>query len=167
MKKLLMIIPLVILLCFTFGCQKQAEEVAEEVGVKALSNEDVAAIKALGPALDEAALAGDWDAVVALFTEDGMWMGPNSPITQGHSAMMDLLESSGMTVTEHKVELVEVDGCGDIAYGRATWVETFSIEGVAEPIKEEGKILAIFRKQPDGSWRIAFWMWNSDLPLPE
>ena len=29
MKKLLMVIPLVILLCFTFGCQKQAEEVAE------------------------------------------------------------------------------------------------------------------------------------------
>jgi len=30
MKKLLMIIPLVILLCFTFSCQKQGEEVAEE-----------------------------------------------------------------------------------------------------------------------------------------
>jgi len=29
MKKILMIIPLVILLCFTFGCQKQGEEVAE------------------------------------------------------------------------------------------------------------------------------------------
>jgi len=30
MKKLLMIIPLVILICFTFGCQKQTEELAEE-----------------------------------------------------------------------------------------------------------------------------------------
>ena len=30
MKKLLMIIPLVFLLCLTFSCQKQAEEVAEE-----------------------------------------------------------------------------------------------------------------------------------------
>ncbi len=44
MKKLLMIIPLVILLCFTFGCQ-QGEEMTKEVGVKALSDEDVAAIK--------------------------------------------------------------------------------------------------------------------------
>jgi ketosteroid isomerase-like protein len=30
MKKLLMILPLVFLLCFTFGCQKQGEKVAEE-----------------------------------------------------------------------------------------------------------------------------------------
>ena len=159
MKKLLMVLPLVFLLCFTFCCQ-QGEEVAEEVGVAPLSDEDVAAIKALGPALDKAALAGDWDAVDALFTEDVVMMGPNSP-------MMEMLESSGMTVTEHKVELVEVDGYGDIAYGRGIWVEAFTIEDVAEPIKDEGKILGIFRKQSDGSWLIAVWSWNSDLPLPE
>jgi len=166
MKKLLTVIPLVILLCFTFGCQK-GEEAAEEPGVKALSDEDVAAIKALGPALDEAALAGDWDAVNVLFTEDVVMMGPNSPIIQGRSALIEMMKSLGMTVTEHVVELVEVDGYGDIAYGRATWKETFSIEGVDEPIKEEGKILGIFRKQPDSSWLIAVWMWNSDVPLPE
>ncbi|NIM59869.1 MAG: hypothetical protein GTO16_13160, partial [Candidatus Aminicenantes bacterium] len=42
MKKLLSVIPLVILLCFTFGCQ-QGEEVAEEpvVDVEA----DIAALK--------------------------------------------------------------------------------------------------------------------------
>ncbi len=166
MKKLLMIIPLVILLCFTFGCQ-QGEEVTEEAGVKALSDEDVAAIKALGPALDKSALAGDWDAVGSLFTEDVVMMGPNSPIIQGRSTLLEVMKSSGMTVTEHVVELVEVDGYGDIAYGRATWKEAVSIEGVPEPIKEEGKILGIFRKQPDNSWLIGAWMWNSDLPLPE
>lgn len=32
MKKLLMVIPLVILLCFTFSCQKQGEDVTEEIG---------------------------------------------------------------------------------------------------------------------------------------
>ena len=166
MKKLFIVLPLVFLLCFTFGCQK-GEEVAEEVGAKPLSAEDVAAIKAIGPALDEAVLAGDWDAVSALFTEDVVMMGPNSPIIQGRSALMELLESSGMTVSEHMVKIVEVDGYGDIAYGRATWKESFSIEGVAEPIKEEGKILAIFRKQSDGSWLMAVEMWNSDLSFPE
>ena len=132
-----------------------------------LSDEDVAAIKALGTALDKAALAGDWKTLVELFTEDVVMMGPNSPIIQGRSALMEMLESSAMTVTEHVVEIVEVDGYGDIAYGRAKWKETFSVDGMAEPIKEEGKILGIFRKQPDGSWLISVWMWNSDLPLPE
>jgi uncharacterized protein (TIGR02246 family) len=166
MKKLLMVLPLVFLLCFAFSCQK-AEEVAEEPGVKALSDEDIAAIKAWGPALDKAALADDWNAVVALFAEDGMWMGSNSSIVQGHSAMMEMIESLGMKVTEHKVDFIEVDGYGDIAYARGTYVENYSIEGVEEPIKDEGKTLAILRKQPDGTWLVAIWMWSSNLPLPE
>jgi len=40
MKKLLMVIPLVFLLCFTFSCQQQGEEVAEGV----LTEEEVNAI---------------------------------------------------------------------------------------------------------------------------
>jgi uncharacterized protein (TIGR02246 family) len=132
-----------------------------------LSDEDVAAIKAWGPALDKAALAGDWDAVVALFTEDGMWMGANGPIVQGHPAMMETIESLGMKVTEHKVDFVEVDGYGDIAYARGTYAENFSVKGAEEPIKDEGKALGILRKQPDGSWLVAIWMWSSDLPLAE
>ena len=166
MKKLFMVLPLVFLLCFTFGCQ-QAEERAEEPGLKALSDEDVAAIKAIGPALDKAVLAGDWDAIDTLFTEDVVMMGPNSPIIHGRTTLLEVIKSSGMTVTEHVVEIIDVDGYEDIAYGRATWKETFSIEGVAEPVREEGKILGIFRKQADGSWLIAVWMWSSDLPLPE
>ena len=42
MKKLLMIIPLVILLCFTFSCQKQGEEVdieAEKAKVQSVLNQ--------------------------------------------------------------------------------------------------------------------------------
>lgn len=134
---------------------------------KQLSAEDIAAIKALGPALDNAALDGDWKTLVELFTEDAVLMGPNNPLIKGRSALMELIESLGISFTEHKVEFVEVDGYGDIAYGRAIWAETVRIKGVAEPIREEGKILAIFRKQPDGSWLMAVEMWNSDLPLPE
>ena len=166
MKKLITIIPLVILLCFTFGCQ-QDEEMAEEVGVKPLSDEDVAAIKALGPALDKAALAKEWDTILSLFTEDSMLMGPNMPVIKGRSGHRAFIESLKPSHTEHKVEFLEVDGYGDIAYARGTGVETFSIEGVEEPIKDEGKFLGILRKQADGSWLIAIWMWNSDLPLPE
>jgi uncharacterized protein (TIGR02246 family) len=166
MKKLLLILPMVFLLCFAFSCQK-AEEVAEEPGVKTLSDEDIAAIKAIGPAMDKAVLAGDLDAALALFAEDVMVMGPNSPTFQGRSTWLEMVNSLGMTVTEHVLEFVEVDGYGDIAYARGNWVEAFSIEGVEEPIKDEGKALGILRKQPDGSWLIAVWCWNTDLPLPE
>lgn len=164
MKKLFMVVPLVFLLCFAFSCQK-GEEATEELAVKALSDEDVAAIKAIGPALDEAVLAGDWNEVVALFTEDVVLMGPNSPIIKGSSALVELLESAGMVYTEHKMEFVEINGYGDIAYARGIGEETFSVEGIDEPIRDEYKTLGIFRKQENDLWRISIWSWNSDLPL--
>lgn len=155
----------IITLCLTFSCQ-QVEKSDEKIGAKTLSDKDVAAIKAIGPALDKTNLSSDYIALTGLFTEDAMLMGPNGPTIQGRSALLELLESSGMTVSEHKVKFVEVGGYGDLAYAIGTWVETFSYEG-NEPVKEEGKILGILRKQPNGSWLIARWSWNSDLPLPD
>ncbi len=166
MKKLFMILPLVILLCFAFSCQK-AEEVAEEPVVKPLSAEDVAAIKAIGPAMDKAALAGDLDAAIAFFTEDVMVMAPNSPIIQGRSTWLEMIKPLGITSKVHVLEFVEVDGYGDIAYARGNWVEEYSLKGVEESHKDEGKVLGVLRKQPDGSWLIAVWCWNSDLSLSD
>jgi ketosteroid isomerase-like protein len=166
MKKSLMIIPLVILLCFTFSCQ-QGEEVAEEVGVKALSDADVAAIKALGPAFNKAMLAGDWGAFFEMLSEDFLMLPPNNPAIKGRSAYKAWIKSMGVMITECNYQFNEIDGYGDIAYATATYTETFSLEGVEEPIYDEGKILTILRKQPDGSWLFSIWMWASDLPLPE
>jgi len=167
MKKLLMIIPLVILLCFTFSCQ-QGGEVTEDVGVEALSDEDVAAIKAIGPALDKANLAGDFDTVVEMMTEDVLLMNPNEQIIQGRAEALEWFNAfKPATFTEHKHELLEVDGYGDIAYARGAYKNAFIFEGIDEPIKGEGKTLLILHKQPDGSWLISRFCWNSDLPLPE
>jgi ketosteroid isomerase-like protein len=142
------------------------QETSDNATVTSLSNEDIAAIKALGPALDKAAVSGDWNALTALFTEDAMLMGPNSPTVKGRANLMDSLESSGMTVSKHKVEYTEVDGYGDIAYGVCSWTEKSSVEG-ADPIEENGKILGILRRQSNGTWRIARWSWNSDFAAPD
>ncbi len=82
MKKLLMVLPLVFLLCFTFSCQ-QGEEVAEEVGVKAITDEDVAALKKLIADQVPLILAGDLEGYGQLFTEDCMIMSPNVPAMKG------------------------------------------------------------------------------------
>jgi len=165
MKKLLLVIPMVVLLCFAFGCQ-QGEKVAEKP-VTPLSVEDVAAIKAIGPALDKADLALDWSALVELMTEDVLFMNPNSPAIQGRAAVKELYESLGFTaVTEHRHVLHEVDGYGDIAYARGTYEVEYSLEGVDESAKDKGKTLLILRKQSDGSWLIAIFSYSTDLPYP-
>jgi ketosteroid isomerase-like protein len=168
MKKLFMVLPLVFLLCFTFSCQKPVEEVAEEIGVSPLSDEDVATIKAMGPALDKANLAGDFDAVVEMMTEDILLMNPNEQIIEGRDEALKWFNAfKPATFTEHKHELLEVDGYGDIAFARGAYKNAFIFEGIDEPIKGEGKTLLILRKQTDGSWLISKFCWSSDLPLPE
>jgi len=165
MKKLLTIIPLVILLCFAFGCQ-QGEEVAEEATVAPLSDEDVAAIKARSDEYDQFVLSRDWDAVVSLFIENAVVMPPNEPILQGREAIKTFYEALP-PIQEFMSQVVEVDGRGDIAYVRGSYSLKIEMEGVAEPIQDTGKTISILRKQEDGSWLFATTIWNSDLPLPE
>jgi len=166
MKKLALILPLLILLIFSFGCE-QGEEAAEEAGVKALTDEDVAAIKALGPAIDEIGLAGDWDKFVQMFAEDVVMMPPNNPAVKGRATYLAWIQSMGVKMTDSEFTFHEIAGYGDIAYATATYTEAFTIAGIDEPIADEGKILTILRKQPDGSWLFALWMWNSNLPLTQ
>ena len=132
-----------------------------------LTEEDIATIRSLGAALDEAALASDWGALAALLTEDAVFMPPNGPAVEGRGAIQEWIESSGIVMTAHTFEFTDVGGQGDVAYGRATYTEAYTLGGVAPAIEDAGKVLGVLRRQPDNSWLIAAWCWNSDLPLPE
>ena len=149
-----------VVLAFAFaitGCQ---------TGVTPLSQEDADAIEAVGPALDEAVLAGDWNAVGAMFATDALVMSPNMQAYQGRTSLLEFVESAELAFTRHVIEFTEVDGYGDLAYARGAYDETFTMGGSEELEADVGKILAILRKQPDGSWLITRWITNSDLPLP-
>jgi hypothetical protein len=71
MKKLFMILPLVLVLCFTFSCQ-QGEEVAEEPAVDIAA--DVESIRAEVQARSKALVAAeevfDWETSVTFFASD-------------------------------------------------------------------------------------------------
>jgi uncharacterized protein (TIGR02246 family) len=164
MKKLLMVIPLVFLLSFIFGCQK-GEEMTEEVGIKALSDEDVAAIKASTEAYVQAVKSEDWTTLAALYTEDAVLMPPNQPIVQGREAIQAYGEAFPPT-TEFSITPVDIEGRGDLAFVRGTGTWTLTPEGAPEPIQETSKYVEIRRKQEDGSWLIAVDIFNSDMPLP-
>jgi len=133
-----------------------------------LTEEDVAAIQAIGPALDEAALAKDVDGVVGLFTDDAVFMPSNAPIVEGRANFAPWIQSAldAMAFTEHVIRLTDVQGAGNFASARGVYSEAYVLEGATEPVQDTGKLLAALRKQPDGSWRISVWMFSSDLPLP-
>jgi len=137
-----------------------------QTGVAPLSEEDVTAIKAVGPALDEAALGGDWTGIGALFAEDAFLMPPNMASYEGRATVVEYIESAQLAITRHIIEFTEVDGYGDLAYARGTYDESYTMGDSDELIADVGKVLAILRRQPDGSWLITRWITNSDQPVP-
>ncbi len=149
-----------IVIALISACQPPAQEAGP------LSEQDVAAIKASPDAFAEAMLAGDWAAVAALFTEDAVFMPPNGPAVEGRTAIQASLEPLP-PFAQFEATIVQIDGRGNLAFVRATYSETYTVEGTPEPIHNTGKYVEIWRKQPDGKWLIAVEIWNSDLPLPE
>jgi len=152
-----MIIPLTLLICFAFSCQREAGP---------LSDDDVAAIKASTEAFIQAVRFEDWAALAALYTEDAVFMPPNQPMVQGQAAIQTWMEEFP-AVTKYNLTAVEIDGQGDLAFVRGTYSMTIAPEGAPEPIQDTGKYVEIRRKQQDGSWLMAVDIFNSDLPLPE
>jgi ketosteroid isomerase-like protein len=129
-----------------------------------LSEADLTAINELVRRWAELENAGDWEAVVALHTEDAVWMPPNEKIVEGRAAMQAWAANAEFNVLELSAPTAEIDGRDGLAYVRASYDMTFQIAGLDEPIKDIGKWVALLRKQPDGVWKVTVNIWNSDLP---
>jgi uncharacterized protein (TIGR02246 family) len=139
------------------ACQPAARQ---EVAV--LSEEYVAAIRALDAQWVDAELAGDWDGVAAVMAEDVINMPPDLAAVVGKGAWREWVESLDATAIDLTATTLEIDGLGSLAYLRGEYSQTYTFGESPEPISDTGKYLAILRKQPDGSWLITHWIWNSD-----
>lgn len=64
-------------------------------------------------------------------------------------------ENAGGT---HRNELIDFGVEGDMAYQ----VGAFAIDDSDPP--EKGKFVNVLKRQPDGSWKVAISIFNSDLP---
>ncbi len=137
------------------ACQSQAGP---------LSHEDVAAIRETHAACYEVILDKDWDAAAMYYTADAVIMPPNEPAVQGRDAIRDWY-ANFPPVADVRLPIMEIGGSGDIAYVRGTYTLTMAIEGTPEPVTDTGKNLAVWQRQPDGSWKMAVDTFNSDLPL--
>jgi len=129
------------------------------------SEADMAAINALADRAEEALKGGDAAAFVALYTDEAVSMIPNQPAAVGTEAIIQAIQAA-LAANSYELSLSteEVEVLGDWAFWRGSYSVTLTpTEG--EPIEDEGKVLNILRRQPDGAWKIARHIRNSDLPL--
>jgi len=160
MKKLLLILPLVFLLCFTFGCQK-AEEVAEEPAVDVEA--DVEAIKKITDDFNAAINAGDIDNLVSLYTDDAVRIPPNEPALIGKEVIRNMFQGQldKFTVQNEGV-VVDLKVSGDLAFVRGSWTSINTPKTGGEPLKENGSFVSVNQKQPDGSWKVICNIWSNE-----
>ena len=153
---------LLTVLAFAFAstaCQPPAQQMASST----LSHEAVVAIGDASQTFVQTYLAGDWTAVVAMLTEDAVWMPPNQPTREGRVDIQEWL--SLQTITDFEVTISETGGRGGFAYTRGSFSITFTAEGMAGSVSDTGKYVEIWQKELDDSWLIDQVIWNSDLPL--
>ena len=136
------------------GCQAQADP--------ALGTADATALRAALAAYFDAANAGDAARWASLYTEDAVMMPPNSPVVEGRGALESWLAILPVKITNAEGTALEVEGAGSVAYIRGTYSMSLQIPSVPESVPQQGKLLQIYARQPDGSWLLARDIWNAN-----
>ncbi len=131
------------------------------VAAAPLTDEDRTTIRNIIAKFDEDMLARNLDALVAAYTEDAVLMPPNAPMVRGRTGIRQFFESFP-EVTEFRQSPVEIAGEGDLACPWGTYEMTLVPPGAAA-VKDHGKVLAVWGRQPHGAWLVARVCWNSDL----
>jgi ketosteroid isomerase-like protein len=125
---------------------------------------DVAALNRLQHQVDSAIIAGDTERYLTLITDDAVLMPPNRPAVSGKEAVgsWNRAMSSQVRITEYVSRDDEVVVAGDWAFRRATVDWTITPSAGGSPIRDTGKYIIIYRRQRDGSWKVARDIWSSN-----
>jgi ketosteroid isomerase-like protein len=108
--------------------------------------------------------AKDLDKTVAFFDEQGSMLAPNAPVAAGKAVIAKALAADFAfgDIVWH-ADKAGVARSGDLGYTSGTYKFSFK-DPSGKPATDNGKYLTVWKKQPDGSWKVLFDMFNTDLP---
>ena len=111
---------------------------------------------------------GDAGALVALVSDDVTFCPPHEATRTGKSDVRAWAQQVFSQVKTQRIAVSDrdVDVSGDLAVDRGSFVWVVTPSGGGNSIEERGRFVAIWKKQSDGSWRVAHDIWNSSNPGP-
>lgn len=109
---------------------------------------------------------GDIASIAAHYADDAKLLPPNNPMVQGRQQIQDFFKSLlAMSASRALVlKTLEVNGSADLAYEVGTYTLTLQPQSASQSITDTGKYVTIWKRQADGSLKLAIDIWNSDLP---
>ena len=127
------------------------------------------AIEAVNAQLAEAFSRGDATAFASFYTPDGKMMAPNAESSAGRQAIEESFAPDFSTNPPTlKLTTADVEVHGDTAIEAGNYSISFILPGQEEAMEDHGKYVVVWKKQADGSWKLHWDIWNSNLsPAPE
>jgi uncharacterized protein (TIGR02246 family) len=126
---------------------------------------DLKAIDSVRDAHVAALNAGEAQAWVAQFTDDGVQMPPNAPANLGRKAIEAW--SQGFMAPfrlEFALGVDEVHVFGEWAFERGTYTISLHPKSGGAAMQDMGKHITIYQRTAGEGWRIARDIWNSSNP---
>ncbi len=126
---------------------------------------DESAIRDQDVQWSKAAAANDLDKTVSYYTDDASMLSPGAPIAVGQQAIRASwagMLGPGVSIA-WQVSKVDVARSGDLAYLIGVYQMT-SKDSKGNSVPDHGKLVEVWRKQPDAKWKVVADIFNSDLP---
>jgi uncharacterized protein (TIGR02246 family) len=109
---------------------------------------------------------GDVASVAALYTDDAVLLPPNMEMLRGRQAIEAFWNGARqMGIREVILETASVEDSGQLAYEIGAYTLKIEPEG-REATTDKGKYVVVWKRQADGSWKLAVDIWNTNSPLP-
>jgi uncharacterized protein (TIGR02246 family) len=142
--------------------------VACEVHQRADLATDLEALRSKDAALTKAVADKDLERILEFYADDASILPMEEPIVSGKQAIRrewsHILGIPGFRNTGTATE-VEVSRAGDLGYTRGTYATAFDLAD-GTTATEHGKSVSVWKKQADGSWKVAVEIYNTDAPPP-
>jgi ketosteroid isomerase-like protein len=122
--------------------------------------QDEAALRGMFDAAIRYIKADDWASWARQYDDDGLLQPPHAPVVRGRAELQEWGQAFP-EIEDLSFSNVKVSGEGNLAYGTSSY--TLKLKGQAP---DTGKQLVVFRRKPDGSWKLVAANFNSDLPVP-
>jgi uncharacterized protein (TIGR02246 family) len=129
-----------------------------------MNESDADAIRNLNTRFTEIIESDNITDLLELFAEDGVDSPPGQPPNVGKAALRKRLEwMNAETSVRIKSDVAQIEVSGDLGYVRCTYQAWFTSRTSGETTENPGNWIQIFRRGPDGRWKIIQNIFNSSV----
>jgi uncharacterized protein (TIGR02246 family) len=163
----LILLTAIFAMALTTSCDRVGEKDAQaqhQQEIQQTRAADEAAIRAASAAWSQAATAKDLDKAVSFYADDALVLPDRAPAIRGNEnirknwAPLLALPGPGLS---WKTGSLEVARSGELAYETGAY-NIVTIDKKGKSTDDKGKYLVIWKKQSDGTWKVAVDTDNTD-----